>query len=1276
MPTHVQTYNKGIDKDSSVYKYPNNTAYHIENFRFITDEGLTTMSLENSKGTLELFSLDTGYLFWGYVIIRDTLVILAINSSKVGDAATDKIYTATIPESGYIASAACIYTGALGLSLTYRINSVIGRYESEDLQKIYWADGNQQLKFANIADPSITTKDPSWFDYIPAFDISTIAITSVGNGLLKTGKVQYAYQLYNLYGAATNFSALTKLVPLTPYGQTGNDGTFTGGAVETNSGKSISISISNIDDDFNRIRVVRILHTSLLNDPEITIIYDSTVSSTFTMIDDGTHNYGTLSAAEFNFETYRFIPTYLETKNNLLFASNVKEEIWDVDYDARAYRFMQVNPSTYRCDITDESQSTTNHIYFSPEDLTTNNRYFNHSGVAVSGPIPETHDCIIYTGYTGLPYGPSAYERNSSGNYGGTGKNLSYDFVTTPIKSYGDVNEIVNNTQFGSSDTSILAISDGAGYMRGETYSFGLVLINTAGQKSYVKWVGDIKFPTMRDSSTFNTCTYSGTSVYSNYLYIRFNIDASKLPADCAYVQIVRCERTANDRTILAQGLLSATANCNRGSWQEPSMTVTTIKDIKDGYQVRGSSNFTLSSTLYNFISPEINYGNNIEYLAGDLLKPMSALILKKQYYKLNNKGAFTYNKFVDIFVDDPNFSFNSPSDLQFIVSNTGETSMLDAATTVSISIDDFKICSYSNNPPDRDTDPIVESMSVTVDSVDYENYIRGFGTDNLQGVHGTVGVLNLSNTLYLANENVNTNRKYIIANYVRNIVPYGGASYAARANREYIPVSDIISKASLTLNSVIAVKNGDTYIPFFEYQRIMITGMAAIGMLEKDESWVDVVKFPVETSINTRWQTNKTWTQEYCGPGNIPINPSAALMQEVAGYWAKDDAEINEAFTQKLPLYSYNSVYSKQNNLKKFYPEPADALSTITNDVRIHYSDRKYNNESVDSWTIWRALNFKDVDGNYGPINATICYNHDFIFFQDRGIGMASIEEREMVQSTTGSTALIGQGGILSRYDYFYTNGGCQDNSSIVVGNYGLYWYCRYNNGLFCYTKERGVENLSKLHGLYSFFNTISAATISTVVSGVSRRFNEIYFTLHVAGGDYYTIVFDEVQQIFTQFVTLNSDKYFDYNNYMYSVNVDNEIHLNNVGPYGQFHGTIYPSKLTFIINPRQMLINKFDVLEFVTKVVFGGAESQETFTTLRVRDSYQDTNVITLTNNDDLTQRFRTWRFNMLRDSDEYMSTLQDNYVQVDLEFTNDGNKHIVLSDLIMLYQESFNK
>src|SRR5690606_36546804 len=111
------------------------------------------------------------------------------------------------------------------------------------------------------------------------------------------------------------------------------------------------------------------------------------------------------------------------------------------------------------------------------------------------------------------------------------------------------------------------------GYKRGETYRFGIVFYNKKGESSFVKYIGDIKFPDIseqdgaaNDTGTnyWITATDEGVSGSSHItkayaLGVQFSIDFSSCPQlfqNIESYQIVRVERENTDKRRICSGIM------------------------------------------------------------------------------------------------------------------------------------------------------------------------------------------------------------------------------------------------------------------------------------------------------------------------------------------------------------------------------------------------------------------------------------------------------------------------------------------------------------------------------------------------------------------------------------------------------------------------------------------------------------------------------------------------------------------------------------------------
>lgn len=211
---------------------------------------------------------------------------------------------------------------------------VQGFYENESIIKLYWADGVNELRFINVADPDLLELNKNFIATVPNVLLSQPKITGFvsGGSSHTSGSIQYAYNLYKLNGAQTKISPLSNITYL--------NSTDRGNDIDVRVDKAPIISIQDLDTSFDRIRVYSIKYNSLNVTPEIKLIYEDNISTNLEIIDDNNSTFNTLSYDEFVFlggETY--YPKHLKIKDNHLFLLNYSTKDYDIDFDARAYRY-------------------------------------------------------------------------------------------------------------------------------------------------------------------------------------------------------------------------------------------------------------------------------------------------------------------------------------------------------------------------------------------------------------------------------------------------------------------------------------------------------------------------------------------------------------------------------------------------------------------------------------------------------------------------------------------------------------------------------------------------------------------------------------------------------------------------------------------------------------------------------------------------------------------------------------------------------------------------
>jgi hypothetical protein len=108
----------------------------------------------------------------------------------------------------------------------------------------------------------------------------------------------------------------------------------------------------------------------------------------------------------------------------------------------------------------------------------------------------------------------------------------------------------------------------------------------------------------------------------------------------------------------------------------------------------------------------------------------------------------------------------------------------------------------------------------------------------------------------------------------------------------------------------------------------------------------------------------------------------------------------------------------------------------------RAYYSDLKTNGEFIDNFLIFKAAAFIDVDSKYGEITNLLTDKNQLYYWQNHAFGKFSVNERSLINDQNGNTIMLGQAGILSRYDYISTKYGMRlyDFCATSTEN-GIFW-------------------------------------------------------------------------------------------------------------------------------------------------------------------------------------------------------------------------------------------
>ncbi len=618
---------RGVNQDVTKSKHPKEFYYEGNNIRISATDSQSTGSISNEKGTLAVLSLPTpsvnvvnGIINYGdkkltflnseikdqftgkvsgeqkvigHTIARDNIIVFSTD-----DTGFDCVWEIT--EVDNVFDITLLYMRNLGFSINSPIQSIFN-FENDRIQKVYWVDGNAQLRFLNIRH----SKENEYLDNL--IDINSNTINIVGNfkvsqpvitdivsgGNHTAGMIQYAYNLYRLNSSQTKLSPLSSLIPLDKgVGQGGGD-------VNEVVGSTPIVEMKQLDPEYTHIKVYAIKYNAYNQQPVISLIKDQEINTnrTLTVFDDG-NVINDIALSEFLFlGTDPIIPKHIEAKDNILFSANIKEKNFDVKLDTRAYSFTAGLNATSKVytDLKLKEVTETSNVpsviqgpikprdrgdrtlgfddgmgnTYDPDTLeyaeppTTQYTTTTNTRTIVSGEgwpvnkttwnVPTKHDAV------NVDYDKYKYQKDGS-TYGGEGKYIKY--------------EIVGNDTVDKPESRKF-------FKDSEVYRLGIHFYNRLGQKSLPKWIADFRAPEGNLEGKYNTLKLTLKPEFYVWLNTSSNFDSEdEKPVG---FRVLRANRTVNDKTIVSQGFLNSMMSNYRTSEKSDEFSAQARNRAKEG---------------------------------------------------------------------------------------------------------------------------------------------------------------------------------------------------------------------------------------------------------------------------------------------------------------------------------------------------------------------------------------------------------------------------------------------------------------------------------------------------------------------------------------------------------------------------------------------------------------------------------------------------------------------------------------------------------------------
>jgi len=1226
----------------------------------------------------------TGLEIIGSTFINEDIYILTTNNKTTTPgqnaipSSVGQIWKIDVNNVNNTASApTLIYNNYIDFSTYNAIapSAILGRYETDTIQRIYWTDFYNKLRSLNVKDPQVFALDPTLLDVVPAIDFDIPIMTFIGSATgtapVRPGCWQLSYRLIKNNGAITTFSPLSNMVFITVGNEQSMQGSAGGTAWLTYRGDSQGVSltkqvtwtIENVDTDFDKIEFC-LARRADKNDIGTYFIFEEQNINGTDLIEVTCNGDKLLNATSLSLEEFLALSSTfthcktITTKDNRLVAGNIRNTLGEIDFDARAYRW---NLAGTEFKIIDNGTLS---AALDATDYTS---------------IDEESDVICPTNLD--PYGgglySTTYKYNTAGNLGGEGPNISYEFISIATSadrssgafSYGSPNLLLTNADvtlgqeidLGVKSVDSLGVDVAQqytrqfpseilpgikflpfnsvliGYQNNETYRFGIQFYDKSKNPYFVKWIGDIKFPDVNDTcpganhmfadgSATGETTYTKlfTAVENNQVFvtqlgIKFDIDIpASLTEKISGYSIVRVKREKEDTQVISEGLLKSAVYSTGGSvttgWYKAA--ITNAPGTPDDFK-------------YFYYSPDI--------LDGSLNQPETGFHL---------------------------IVTNSSSSV--------DANLEGSSADFPAGIDTFASKIYSQGVGTLDT--ILNTVIFCQGGVNF--------TDGGDYIANTSDQNDVGNNNYYFKLNDSLTAGFHFA-YIYNYksVQYGGSTYSNRSTNEYIMCSHFrpIKTRVISTTDSFYCYGGDVTNGIMD--ETMMSGSTATGA--PATSWG--YYFPSASRVNRELRHGAHFN--FSATGNVDLT------------WDYRDE------------YYYNTCYSCENDIVKFYPKPEVSNTTQLFNNRFYISEIKINGEILDSWGIFKPNNYWDVEGSYGGINGAYMLQNEVYFIQDKAFGRLLINPRTAITSTTGTEIQIGRGNVIDSHDYISVETGSIHQFSFIKSAYSIFFLDARHNKIYQFSQGRPLTPESDIKGMHSWLIANITGNLEVTdkpvyndtsigINGIHGVYdyinNELIYTIKrgesVSGSPVttsYTLVYNEKLNAFTAFYSYFPKNYVTNNRVIISANPSSlqTLYLHNFGEYGHFYGTYFPSTISFLSNRNPEVSKVFNNLLIQTEVQNGTTlvdtdsgltPVHETFNTIQVSNDHQDSGVITLTAMDNIVRFFRSWRTQVPRHSVSaaYTSTnlfsrMMDKYLKIKLSFTNNGNKRMIVHNVISYFK-----
>jgi hypothetical protein len=1172
---NIQHSYGGMMQDVTTNKFSNGFYFEGKNIKIAATDSQSTGAVTNEKGNLLTLTIPVPIINYSAKTISYGIKSLSYNTSElIGPSQSlDQII---IGHTLYRDGAILFTTDSLGFDCVWKYNfaandltllylrnmgfnilkpiQAVNNFENKLIDKVYWVDGLNQMRFLNI-NHSIANQDAEELIDIDSniinstgsFELSQPKIIDINSGGSHTaGMIQYAYNLYKINSSQTKISPLSELISL-------NKGVGSGGGAVNEVVSSIPVvNIPSLDDTYTNIRLYAIKYTSYNEIPAVSLIADRNIVglTEFTYSDDG-NIIQSISLEEFTFlGSDIIIPKHISTKFNRMFFANYNEKNFDIDVKT---------PAT----IDFRSFS------FDSSGLA---KVYNNITENISGLLVGTDEVTISSSFLTLPVSTHASSNINFDTYcfqsngttiGGEGKFIKYELTRNQIGVNG----------FTIEDSKKQFFKDN------EVYRTALQFYNKYGQNTSPKWINDFKVKTNGNLSNLNGY-YSGFKIdFKPAFYTWLNNNSNFLDESGTYddslkpvgYRLLRSERDTTDRTILCQGLLNGMMSISTGS--DPNE-----EDGNASLVTRGETGVKIPSLMRRFdayLAPMRRTKNYSKVSSWRPTHPNSTNSggAPAREIQANNAGPlfFTtvqYTKLMQMF--SPEILFNEVNNINAtqltvvgrIKNDENRVWLREKILTSGFTKETLKINTAISKYDVKAAGNLTEVSEYDPTGIQFMGLISHTNDTNTSSLTQfyrsyTGDILNTRRVYDVYKKPIildkgegpttyNNDASFRIVNSLQPLGTDGGdqgddaerlttvlswgcrnSIFALKGNRASETVGavgnttyfeDLFTDAGGILYSGAGNNSSDYHGMIAEFtipNNVIYTGNIYGGNSYESKKRSSYLEFGNVVDIQTptyncfnpgdTYVDNFKFTKLVKTEINI-TDTSEAQITEIVNVKLETTLDIknrndssnqswDSTFQPSFEVYNqYNRVYSQQPTLLERRGLNYNIKTFNNFDTNIISSKLKSAGETIDSWTDLQVNEVLTLDGKYGEINSLVSFNDELYAIQDTALSFLSINPRVQVQGQDGLAIQLGSGSVLDRYKYISTDSGTLNKWSVITTPQSLYYYDTLNSSLMSF--KGGLEDLTNSKGLHTFFiNNTSSESLKIdnplIKTGVSSGYD-----------------------------------------------------------------------------------------------------------------------------------------------------------------------------------------